>query len=169
MVIKDNGIWLDATDLYEKKVVFNALDETLCWCSHLYCATKTYKQSENYKHASPEWPFFRYSEWIIHELRRKRVNPPLNMKYVYTYLLKVHFIRLRKTILNCFSMLIQKIATFDPKKVIVDIRCYKAILFSNFAIENGKLIRMVFCKVFLRKGSARGLTTYPVSLLYAFH
>ena len=91
------------------------------------------------------------------------------MKYVYTFLLKVHFIRLRKTVLNCFSMLIQKIATFDPKKVIVDIQYYKAILFSNFAIENGKVIRMVFCKVFLRKGSARGLTTYPVSLPYAFH
>ena len=115
MVIKDNGISLDAKDLYLKKVAFNALDEILCWCSHLYCVTKTYKQSENYKHASPEWPFFRYSEWIIHELRRKRVNPSLKMKYIYKDLLKVHFIRLRKTVLNCFSMFIQEIAMFDPK------------------------------------------------------
>ena len=101
--------------IYINKNCFNALDEILCWCSHLYCATKTNKQSENYKHASPEWPFFRYSEWIIHELRRKRIS-------IYKYSLKVHFIRLRKTVLNCFSMLIQEIATFDPKKVIVDIQ-----------------------------------------------
>lgn len=101
--------------IYINKNCFNALDEMFCWCSHLYCATKTNKQSENYKHASPEWPFFRYSEWIIHELRRKRVNPSLKMKYIYKYLLKVHFIRLRKTFLNCFSMFTQEIAMFDPK------------------------------------------------------